>query len=345
MQQRILIIRLSAIGDVVMSSGVIPALRKAYPDAHIAWLAEPGPDALLRANPRLDEVIAWPRPRWRALWQARRFATLAAEIAGFSRALRRRRFTQVLDMQGLLKSGIWARLSGAPERIGLGSREGSQHFMTRVVSREGRDKRIGAEYRKLAECLGCDPLDFQLDLAVGEEAAWEAAVQLHGLGLGGRYAVIAPFTTRPQKHWVESRWAELAARIAAELDLPVLMLGGPADKAASGRIREHGADLHDLTGRLGLAASAAVVRGAGLLVGVDTGLTHMGTAFRVPTVALFGSTRPYLKPEAPATHIIYKALSCAPCRHNPTCGGAYTCMRDISVDDVMRAAARTMENK
>ena len=109
--RRVLIIRLSALGDVVMASGLIPALRAVAPDAHLAWLVEPAGAPLLRHNPRLDEVIVLPRPEWEALWRARRFVALARSVWRFRRALRERRFELALDAQGLLKSALCAWLS------------------------------------------------------------------------------------------------------------------------------------------------------------------------------------------------------------------------------------------
>lgn len=343
MQQRILLIRLSAIGDVVMASGVIPALRQAWPQAHIAWLAEASTAPLLRGNPHLDEVIVWPRSHWKELWRSKRILTLLREIGRFVADLRRRRFSLVLDMQGLLKSGVWAWLSGAPERIGLGSKEGSQHLMTRTLSREGDNQLIGSEYRKLVADLGCDPRAFRLELIPDRKDREEAVEELTKRCASGPYAVLAAFTTRPQKHWFEPSWAELSCRIQRELGLTPILLGSKQDRAAASRILELGGCGHDFAGVLSLGASAALVMGASLVIGVDTGLTHMGSAFRVPTVALFGATRPYLDPDAPATRIIYKALACAPCRYNPTCGGAFTCMREISVGEVMDTAASVME--
>lgn len=334
--QRILIIRLSAIGDVVMSSGMIPVLRRAYPDAYLAWLAEPVPAELLRVNPRLDEVIVWPRGEWRRLWRERRFRELAKRVREFRRDLRQRRFDLVLDAQGLLKSGIWAWSSRARRRIGLGSREGSQWLMTQVLTRDHDDRRIGSEYYALMQQLGLHPGDFALDLAVNGEDEAAATRLLDEHGVKRPYAVIAPFTTRPQKHWFEARWAELAPRLTAELGCDVVMLGGPGDHDAAARIREQAAGaVHDLVGETSLRQSVAVIRNAQLLIGVDTGLTHMGTATRCPTVALFGATRPYLDPAVPGTRIIYDNLACSPCRHRPTCNGAYTCMRLISVERVL----------
>ena len=97
--------------------------------------------------------------------------------------------------------------------------------------------------------------------------------------------------------------------------------------------------LINLAGTTRLRQAAALIEKAALVVGVDTGLTHMGIAAGVPTVALFGSTCPYLDTGRDNTRIIYKALPCAPCKRRPTCDGAYTCMRDISVDDVLGATA------
>ncbi len=342
----ILVIRLSAIGDVVMASGMIPALRQAYPNARLVWLAEPAPADLLRANPRIDEVLVWPRGEWRKLWRSRHWLQLLRTVRKFRRTLRRERFDLVLDAQGLLKSGIPAWWSGAPRRIGLGSREGSQWLMTQVISRHWPDHRIGSEYRALARTVGAEDAAFRLDLAVSDEDAAAAGKHLQAAGASGTYAVVAPFTTRPQKHWVSERWATLAAALRETLKLDVVMLGGPADREAAQAIAEQaGGDIHDLAGRTTLRESAAIIDGARLLIGVDTGLTHMGSALRRPTVALFGATRPYRDPDAPLTRILYDDLPCAPCRHSPTCGGAYTCMRQLTVARVMDAAGQVLEGE
>lgn len=335
--KRILIIRLSAIGDAVMTSSLLPALRSRWPGAHLAWLAEPQVLDLLRHNPRLDEVIVWPRQRWRRLWRERRFRTLAAEIGAFRRVLRARRYDLVLDAQGLFKSGFLAWLTGAGERIGLGSREGSRIFMTRVIRRESRHPRICSDYLHLVRELGIEPAGFPMDLVPGKSGRAAAESALAELGVEAGYALVCPFTTRPQKHWVESRWVELVNRMREELAMPVLMLGGPGDVRAANRIAMGGNGLHDLAGRTSLDAAMALVEGADLLVGVDTGLTHMGIAFRRPTVALFGSTRPYLDTMTPRAKVLYSGFDCSPCGRRPTCGGAFHCMGHHSVDSVMEA--------
>lgn len=336
---RILIIRLSAIGDVVMASGLIPALRARYPDARLSWLVEPPAAPLLKHNPRLDEVIVWPRAEWRRLWRERRFGELWQRVRAFRAELRARQFDLVLDTQGLLKSGLLAWLTGAPRRLGLRAREGSRLLMTeRVLPRPDPAKPIGSEYRFLAAHLGAPAASYRLDLAVGEDARAAAARALTTAEVHSPYVALCPFTTRPQKHWFEDRWAELARRLQ-ERGLRPVLLGGPADREAAARIAAR-SPAADLAGRLPLDQTVAVIEGAALVIGVDTGLTHMGSALNLPTVALFGSTRPYLDAGTASTTILYEPLECAPCKRHPSCDGAFHCMRALSVEAVLAAAGR-----
>ncbi len=405
---RILVIRLSAIGDIVFASPIIAALRRAYPRAHLAWLAQPECAPLLRHHPDLDQVITWPRGEWHALWRERRWGALWGRVRALRAELRRQGFDLVLDLQGLLKSGLLAWLSGARQRVGLGSREGSQWLMTRVVPRGGDPRAIGSEYRFLAETLGLPLEGFAMSLVPGEEARAFALDLIERRGLGAGYAVLCPFTTRPQKHWFEARWAELATRLHRELGLPVLMMGGPADGEAAGRIQARygawsggqpdalsdarpddgaavpaaisggdgeavlglipplegsgslaaglrhepetarrppigtgkhaGADLINLAGATSLLQAAALIESSQVVIGVDTGLSHMGIAFGRPSLLLFGSTRPYLDTGRANARVLYHPLPCSPCKRRPTCGGAFDCMRLIGVEEVLSAA-------
>jgi len=340
---RVLVIRLSAIGDVVMASALVPALRASWPDAHVAWLAESAGAELLRHNPRLDEVIVWPRSDWARMWAAGQYRALAGALRGFVRALRERRFELALDTQGLLKSGIWAWLSRAPRRIGLGSREGSQWLMTETLDRRGASRRIGAEYLALAHYLGLEVGGFPMDIPIGAAAASTARERLTAVGVAGPYAVLCPFTTRAQKHWLEERWADLACRLPHDLGVAAVVLGGPGDREAADRlVAAAGGAARHLVGVTRLDEAAAVISGARLVVGVDTGLTHLGIAEAVPTVALFGSTCPYLDPARPDAVVLYERLPCSPCRRSPTCHGRFDCMRAHTVDTVLAAAARVI---
>lgn len=337
--RRVLLVRTSAIGDIVFASPLVAALRRAYPQAHIAWLVQPEYRSLLEHHPDLDEVIVWPIREWRALWRRRRFGGLVRAFRAFRKHLRTRRFDLVLDLQGLLKSGLVTCLSGARERIGLGSQEGSRWLMTQVVPRGGDSRRIGSEYRFLAQSLGLPTHDFAMAVFHGPEAAACARELIERAGLSHGFAVICPFTTRPQKHWFEPRWAELSDRLHTELGLSVVMLGGPGDREAAGRIRDlaTGGPI-DLVGKTTLPQATALIAESALLVGVDTGLSHMGIVFDRPSLLLFGSTCPYLDTTCAKVQVLYHRLDCSPCKRRPTCNGAFTCMQSIAVDEVLNVA-------
>lgn len=334
--KRILIIRTSAIGDVVFASPLAQALRRTYSDAHIAWLVEPGIDALITSAPAIDEPIIWPKTEWKSLWRAGRFLELLRRLLAFRKMLRSKKFDTVLDLQGLLKSGLLARMTGASRRIGLGSKEGSQHLMTEVVPRGGDPARISSEYLHLAQYLGLPCDDFMPVLHVDADVEARVLQRLTDNGLApGRYAVFAAFTTRPQKHWFADAWRSLAPLLARQTGLIPLLLGGPADVAAAEELTRGDKLIVNLVGKTRLDETVAIIKHAGAVIGVDTGLTHMGIAFDVPTVALFGSTCPYTNTGRSSARVIWLNMPCAPCKRNPTCGGAFTCMRDITPQRVL----------
>ena len=341
--RNILIVRLSAIGDVVMASPLVEAFKRTFPDARVSWLVEAGSKPVLEANTDLDEVIVWPRGQWNQTLKNRRYLNFIRQLWSFVRDLRRKKFDLAVDAQGLLKSGIWVFLSGAAARVGIGSREGSRYLMTRVVDRKDADNRISSQYRLLAEYLGLDLGDFKMKVSLGLEAQ-KYAEEFSG-GLSSGYAVFCPFTTRPQKHWIEERWRELANRIIDKFELTVVLLGGPDDEKAGGRIAkpDHPSILN-MTGKTTIQQAGALIKSSSLLIGVDTGLTHMGFALDVPTISLFGATAPYLNTEGTSGTVLYHPMDCSPCRRNPTCEGDYTCMKAISTDEVVRAARSLLES-
>jgi heptosyltransferase-1 len=198
---------------------------------------------------------------------------------------------------------------------------------------------MSSEYRGLAELLGLETGDFALDVVVGDEDDAFARDLAARDGLGAGYAALVPFTTKPQKHWVEDRWPAVVAGVQEALGLPSVILGGPGDRDPASRIVAACPDSAvDLAGGTTLGQAAAVVRRARLLIGVDTALTHLGTAFRVPTVALFGATTPYLDPLTATTRILYHRMPCSPCVAHPTCDGAFTCMKRIGAEEILAAA-------
>jgi heptosyltransferase-1 len=334
----ILIVRLGAIGDIVFASSLIPVLRRAFPSARLVWLADEANKDLLIHNPRLDRVAIWPRARWARLRKEGHYGILLREFRALVRSLREERFDWVLDLQGLMKSGVWAALAGGRTRIGLGSREGSQFLMTKRIDRRTESNTIGNDYLKLAVELGLDTEVFAMDFVPGDEAETEAGRVLDTLGIRGPYAAIFPFTTRPQKHWIDGNWSALADEIGTRYGWPVVMLGGPGDtERAAGIQRRCGPGMKNLAGKTGLAVSGALIRRAALGIGVDTGLTHMSIALGRPTLALFGSTAPYLETGRSDAVVLYEALPCSPCERHPVCDGAFTCMARLTAGKTLAA--------
>lgn len=332
--KKILIVRLSAIGDIVMALPVARALKEVYPNTDIHWLSQPECMSLVKDESCIGKTITWPRKQWAELFAEKRFITLWQAVSSFRAQLRQEHYDLVIDLQGLLKSGLLAWLSGATYKLGLGSREGSQYLMNQVVSRNlGDQDLIGSEYRTLIETVS-GSRRYQLGLASAPENKLSAQKKLTQLNLSKGFIALCPFTTRPQKHWIDTHWRELVTELLAEQQYELLILGGPADSAYAARLFQ-GLAIHDLTGQTNLQEAANIIGASAAVIGVDTGLTHMGHAANVPTVAIFGSTRPYLNAEKPGSHIIYQARSCSPCKRNPTCDGRYDCMREINPSDVV----------
>jgi heptosyltransferase-1 len=352
---RILLVRLSAIGDILFASPLVAALRRACPQAHIAWLVQPECRALLDQHPDLDEVIVCPMTHWRRLWQQRHVGAIVRGLRALRTVLHEQRFDLAIDLQGLAKSGILTWLSGAPERIGLGSREGSAWLMTRTIKRGGDPRRIGSEYLYLAQTLGLPTDRFEMVVHYDGVTARTADETLVREGLTSGYALLCPFTTRPQKHWFEDRWTDLAMRLHRDLGLTPVLLGGPRDREAADRISDGAAEatpagradgsrpsLVNLVGQTSLTEAAALIDRAALLVAVDTGLGHMGIAAGTPSLLLFGSTCPYVETTRVNARVLYHRFPCSPCRRRPICRGTFDCMRELTVGEVVAAARQVI---
>ena len=335
---RILIIRLSAIGDVVFSSPLVDALKETYQGADIFWLAESPVVPLLEHHPHLSDVIVWPRREWRELLSSGRWLALLREIAKFKKRLRQYRFDLVIEAQGLFKSAVLAWMTGAKRRVGFDSKEPTRALLTERIKKDAGPA-ISSEYRAMAAHLGCRSEPFPMKVCVPPEVrAWAEAFR------GDTpYVAICPFTTRPQKHWPEAHWQALAKNLVAG-GWRVVVLGGPGDNVSAGRIFTD-IQVESMVGKATLLESAALVSRADQIIGVDTGLTHMGWAFKVPTIALFGSTCPYRDLRGLRGAVLYKNMTCSPCRRKPVCGGSYDCLAELHPDSVLESMAGLARDK
>lgn len=325
----ILIIRLSAIGDIFFCTSLLNALKRHHPGCRVTWLTEPPGAGILEGHPQLDRLLVLPRRDWEQSFRNGKWLHLSRSLKGFTESLRREHFDLVIDPQGLWKSAIWARAARADRRIGVNGSDGSALLYDTVV-RVPRLERppVLFDYRLLMPHLGGDPGAIEMNLHVPAADRAEAGAFL-AANKARHTVVFCPFTTRPQKHWFDASWAQLGDRLAEDGHGPVVILGGPGDGAGARQIA--GLMRHRPVIAAGerrpIGFALGILEQARGVVGVDTGLTHAGIAFGRPTIALFGSTRPYAETGTPRARVLFHDLDCAPCRRRPTCGGRFDCMR------------------
>jgi len=316
---RILIVRLSALGDVVTALHVLSTLRMRFGSAHIGWLIEDRFAPLLADHPQIDSVHVYERRRALLPWHWWRFTKLLL-------GLRRPRYDVALDLQGNLKSGILTRLSGARRRAGLSAplaREGNRLFVReRVPPPEGH--RLDA-YLALVDAV--------LGAGTRAPAVLPARPEPHGS------VVLHPGTSRfgSFKRWPPRHFAELADRLAARLDAPVVLTAGPGERAQAEAVRramrgeariEEPASLRELTDLLA---------GARLVVAGDTGPAHVAACLGVATISLFGPKDPaVLAPVGARARALGAGVRCSPCALR-SCPDP-VCMSSLGVDAVERCA-------
>lgn len=339
----VLIIRITATGDILMASPVATAIKRQNPETRIAWLVHPEYETLLAGHPAIDTIIAFDLDRWQALWRKNHLSELYKMANALRKEFKLHKFDRTVDLQGTLTTGIVAKLSGAKQRIALGSEGGNAWFMTKTISRNlGDQTQMGAEYRYLVNQLGGTDTNWTMFVPDTRPATRSARQRLNRAFGNQPYAVACPFARQPQKNWFEDYWTQIILRIRGRYQLRTVIVGGANGKEAGDRIAQFSGALN-LSGRTGLAETAAIIKGASLLIGVDTGLTHMGHAVKIPTISLFGATYPYAYVDSEVSKVIYLDRFCSPCRHHPTCGKKYQCMRDITPDKVLTAIKPLMK--
>jgi lipopolysaccharide heptosyltransferase I len=280
------LIKPSSLGDIIHSLPVLTALRRRYPKAHLTWVVNRTYEPLLQGHPDLDSTLPFDRT-------TSRFEPIQAVLGyvRFLRALRRQRFDLVLDLQGLLRSGVMCLASGAPRRVGLSTaREGATWFYTDIVP-VGDTNAMHAVDRTwlIAEALGAGggPKQFRVPLADSAKA-WAEAV-LHDwprpwlmFGVGARWLT---------KRWPPEHFAALAERAQREFGGTVVFLGGrdetPLARATASYLS---GPIRDLTGRTTLPQLAALLARADVMVANDTGPLHLAAALGRPVVAPYTCT-------------------------------------------------------
>jgi heptosyltransferase I len=338
---RILIVRTGSLGDIVHTIPAQQQIISRLPQAEIHWLAEPAYIPLLENLPGVHAV--WPADT--RSWRRRAWGWWHA--VSVLRQTRKLRFDLAIDFQGLLKSALLARLSGASEIIGF-SRENlrepaAEWFYSRTIQvPNGQGKHVIELNLELARFLGCNgesgPV---IPLRIPTEAAARVAERLKHLGLREKPVLINPGAGWATKLWPPDRYAELTSRIEKELGLPVVFTYGPEEAALLDDI-ERCLDNRPLRSfPTSILELAALCRQSALMIAGDTGPLHLAVALGTPTVAILGPTSPWRNgPFNRDDPVIKRYLPCSDC-YKRRCD-QFICM-EIPVQEVFEAVAHRLQ--
>jgi ADP-heptose:LPS heptosyltransferase len=321
---RILVVRLSALGDVVIGLHVLSTLRARLGSVHIGWLVEDRFAGLLENHPQIDRLFVYGR---KTIWRPSGFGQFKRMIG----ALRAERFDLVLDLQGNLKSGVLARLSGAPRRVAAApplSREGNHFFMTESVA-------VAPGHRFDEQCALIDHVfgpGERAQAVLPAEPKQSGAILFHpGVSAFGAF-----------KRWPPQSFAELGDRLSRRLERPVLISAGPGERPQAESVAGAMVCDAEIVEPNGLRDLVDVLAGAHLVVAADTGPAHLAAATGVPTLTLFGPKDPaVMAPRGPHAATARAGVRCSPCTLR-ACPDPI-CMTQLSVDQVESEALALLE--
>jgi lipopolysaccharide heptosyltransferase I len=330
---KLLIVRLGALGDIVHAIPVAAALRRTWPDARIDWLVAPRHREILELVLSIDRRIAF------------------EDRASLSivRQLRRARYDAALDLQGLIKSAVIARLAGASRTIGFNRKYAREslaaRFYTEAYDPGGDGIYARSETRHvvrinlgLLERLGIANPAIEFPLAIAPSAVADAL----RAQAGGRYAILNPGAAWPNKRWPPDRLAALARALRDRHQLASVIVWGPGERGLAEQAVAAADGAAILSPATAIADIVALARGAALMVSGDTGPTHLAAAVGTPLVGIYGPTRPERNgPWLPDDETVSRAASCE-CHHLRECRRGRMCLLDIEVSEVLAAAERRL---
>ena len=335
--ERVALIKPSALGDVVHCLPLLSAVRKRFPRAHLAWIVNSSYAPLLEGHPDLDAIIKFDRGAMRqGAWQG------LSRLGKFLKELRAEKFDLVLDLQGLLRSGIMCWASGACRRVGLaGSREGARFAYTDIIPvPHAANLHAVDRYGLAARALGCE-ISGTFHVPLDPSARQTAEQLLRGqarpwlvFGVGARWTT---------KRWPPQHFAVLANRAQKLAGGTAVFVGGKEDTPlAQSTITSIDGPCLDLTGKTTLAELAAVLERADVMIANDTGPLHLAVAFGRPVVAPYTCTRvrltgPYGAYSQAVESRVWCAGSCIKeCRR-------MECMAELTPDRLWPVLRRNLE--
>jgi 3-deoxy-D-manno-octulosonic-acid transferase/heptosyltransferase-1 len=342
----ILIVKLSAIGDVVHTLPALNALRRHYPQARISWLVEEAAAGLLEGHRALDQILVSRRKSWvKGLGTPQRRRHLR-ELLAFVRRLRSQRYDVVLDFQASLKGAALIALVRGSRKIGFDRGLEHQEFSYWVLNE--RIPAVSMEIHALDRGLlllrklgiKCETVEYRLPITRAHHECADRLLSVYGLPTQRGFVAVNPMAKWETKLWDQEKFALVADRLQSRYQLAVVFTGGLEDRPyiASIMARMTTAAINS-AGRTDLLTLAALLQRAELMITTDTGPMHIAAAVGTPTVALFGPTAPWRTgPYGQGHRVVRSRSACSPC-FKRSCPYAVTCMAQISVDQVLSAAS------
>ena len=341
--ERILIVKLSSIGDVLMATPVAKALRTAFPESYIAWVVERKSADVVVGNPFLDEVIVSSRSRSGQLFSdAKGFVR---SLYGLRSELKSRRIDVSVDLQGLLRSAAVCLVSGAKDRIGFAdAREGGRLLYTQRHDTRSRPVSIQQRNLGLLEPLGVHSTDTEMYMPICDEDRDFANRFFADKGLNDTKVVsFCVATTRRNKHWTPEGWIALADILYKKHGVRSLIHGSKADIALVSSIADAAESKPVVSaGLTTLKQAGALIEKSDAVIAVDTGLLHMSVALDRPSVGLFGASEWTCFQKKDNFIWIAKGLPCSPCLRRPTCQDI-DCMKAITPEEIEEALRPWLE--
>jgi heptosyltransferase-1 len=342
----ILIVKMSAIGDVIHTLPALNALRRHFPEARITWLVEEAASSLVMGHEALDRVLVSRRKSWiRRLSRSGDWGSIR-EGYRFIAELRDTEYDLILDFQGLLKSGVLVGLARGKRKVGFG--KGMEHMERSYLFLNERVRPVSMDHHALVrglmllEAIGVPADEIAYRLPIGEKDRERASRLLmsHGVGRSKPVVVLHPVAQWETKLWRSHRFAALADRLIKEIDAHVVFTGSENDRGTIGAILSHMKnEAVNLAGNTSLKTLAAIYEKSGLVISTDTGPMHLAAAVGTAVVALFGPTAPWRTGPYGVGHQVVRAgLECSPCFKRQC--ETKECMERISVEEVLEAVRK-----
>jgi heptosyltransferase II len=339
---RILVRATNWVGDVVMCMPAFDALRRNFPESHIAVLARPWVAALFENHPGVDEVIPYTRGQG--------FFKDLSERIRVIRVIRNRGFDLAILFQNAFEAALLAYLGRVPLRVGYNT-DGRRLLLSHAVIRDDEilKKHQVEYYLAVLRAMGWEAPTGEPHLYVGqkEAAAVGELLSCQGIGEGDfLVGISAGAIFGPAKRWPVERFAAIADRSIARWGAKIVLLGSQKDAATCLDLsRAMKRRAVNLCGRTSLGEAMALIKSCRFFLSNDSGLMHVGAALGVPTVAVFGSTNPVATgPKGKWTRIVRHDLDCSPCL-KPECRNGYLCLLSIEPDEVWEAMEKLRDEK